>query len=217
MKHLIVIVLISLFTIQCGVYNPNNLNVPLLSEKGEGNIGGHIGINGIQLQTSIAISDKYAFMYNNMFTGEEGSIKASSFHELAIGQYSTLGKRGKLELFVGGGFNPNYNRFFIQPNIGAQWEALELGFSTRLSQVFLTSAGKKHTYDNVILENAKPTLFVEPAITLKLGIKSFKLIAQGGLSLPVYGTSEIIGVPLILSVGLNLNLRKKTTSKPSFY
>lgn len=210
MKYLLYIFILSLFTIQCGVYTPNLHNVPMLTEKGDGNIGAHFATYGLEGQASVAVNDEIAIMYNNMFRLEEQAQITTSYHELAIGRYGLMKKRGKLEIFAGGGFTRDYSKIFIQPNIGVTWNALELAFSTRVSQVFLSSHGKKHTVDDdKTLEHAKPTLFFEPAATVKLGLKSVKFMVQTGVSLPVSGTPEVLNLPVFMSMGININLKER--------
>lgn len=212
MKKLITIIVLSLFTIQCGVYHPNIVNIPLLSEKGEGNISGHLSISGSEIQVSYAVSDKYALMFNNMFIWDEKPNKSINYHELGAGLFQPLGKRGRFEIYTGGGFTNNYGRIFLQPNIGVKWKTLELGFSTRLSHVFLTSQGKSYTKNDEYLENVSPALFIEPATTLKFGLKSVKLISQFGFSKLILGSPDILNLPLFISFGVNVNFQSNSYS-----
>src|SRR6218665_3056415 len=97
MKAIFYCLIITLiFTISsCSVYTPNVINTPLMKEKGEAVISGHIG-NGGHLQASYALSDKIGVMTNFMAVNssvdtDEGDDRkgTGSLFEVGLGYFTS--------------------------------------------------------------------------------------------------------------------------------
>ena len=211
------------------VYIPNAVNVPLNSNRGELQIGGHAGSNGFDLQTSYAITKEIAVMLNGSTMNRTDDSTNSSYHkhsfgEAAIGYYNSFDQAGRFEVFAGYGlgsssalttyelFSPlevttkgKYGRIFIQPSIGTSTKFFDGALSLRSCYV--------HFYDiegnGITLTENQNGLFIEPTLTARIGYKNVKLSTQLGVSLPVQRDQWLDYEPFMVSVGLHVNFGKK--------
>jgi hypothetical protein len=73
MKNLVTLFKILLFgsLSSCGIYRQNVINVPLLQQKGQVQLGGHYSFTGYDVQAAIAISNKLAILGNYNSTGKK--------------------------------------------------------------------------------------------------------------------------------------------------
>lgn len=205
MKYILSIILISFVLIQCTpLYYPNTIHAPLLAEEGEGNISGHLGTSGINLQAAYAVNDHIGLMSNTNFIGSSDEVDAQLFTELGVGHFETLGAKGLFEIYGGVGAGTEYYRFFAQPSIGFHSKNADIALTSRFVSL--------HLYDD--LEGGNQAFYIEPAITTKLGLKNVKLIGQFGLSLPLE-SNTIDHLPILISVGLEYRLFKNK-NKPLF-
>jgi len=197
------------------VYIPNAVNVPLLGGKGEANIQASLGTSMADIQAAVAVTDHFALMANGSFGSEEDGDHL--FLEGGAGYFKNMGKAGRYEMFAGYGWGRtestiegslggyakgNYNRFFIQPSIGAATENFDGAFSLRLAYV---------DFFNTESFAGTDTLFIEPVLTGKVGFKFVKLVLQVGISVPFRKEVNIDYQPLIFNLGLNFNLGRKST------
>jgi len=204
-------------------YIPNMINTPMLSNKGEiqGNIAA--GINTIDGQMAIAITDNFAVMTNASYYNRT-SDSTNNFHkhillEGGLGYYLKLSDVGRFEVFGGYGLgnvegyyensiigssitDANFSRFFIQPAIGASSQVFDGSFATRFVFVRMNPNG-----DNFDTGSYIP--FIEPAVTFRLGYKHIKGVMQVGFSLPISKTNINFDYqPIIFNVGVSYNIWK---------
>ena len=221
------VILIMIMTGCTPQYIPNTLNVPMLKNKGEFqasvNTGGFVFFDP---QFAYAVTDNVGLMMNTSFQNTKGKMGDYHKHilgEIGIGYFKKIGKLFNFEVFTGYGYNriktqrtvylggyqtyysnANTDRIFLQPNIGFSYGILEYNLSGRLTYNFI------HDLYN---EKELRALFLDPAVTLKLGKNPFKVSLQGGFSLPLY-QSDIIEYQLfIVAIGLHYNISKKASTK----
>jgi len=218
------------------VYIPNTVNAPLLSNKGEVQASVNIGISGIDPQLAVAVTENIGLMLNASFydmnnTDPDGYKNGRLFIEGGIGYYKPFYSDIRFETFGGFGvgeingyFENNvfsghgasqYRRVFIQPDIGFCTDVFDISLAGRLCfvNIVLTSDSlrqfSRNTFDP----------FFEPTITVKVGYKYVKFVTQFGVSFPLrsatyhYDQVYYNYVPIIFSVGLQLNLGKSKDSK----
>jgi len=209
-------------------YIPNVINAPLLSNKNEfqGKLTG--GTSGFDNQLSYAITDNIGVMVNGSYNyrNDSSTYHKHYFVETGLGYYRKLQEAGRLEIFGGYGYgdvkitekdwfyqnniytNAYYQRFFIQPSLGAVTNVFEGSFSTRYS---LVNMHFREGDDNDMSMNNSYISFLEPAITVKLGYKYVKYVAQVGFSVPIYGKTEQMYSfqPFIFSMGINVKIGQK--------
>jgi hypothetical protein len=214
---LIAVFLLMGITSACNpVYVPTTVNVPLLGEKGQANVAATAGISGIDLQGAYAFSKQMAGMVNLSYLAKDkNNYNNHFFIEGGIGYFLKLGKSGRFDCYGGYGWGQaeattnndtlhpksDYHRFFIQPSIGVVTDHFDGAFSLRVVHV---------NFYNTVHFSGQSKLFFEPVLTGKFGSKALRFVSQFGLSLP---TSKIIELedsfePIILSLGLQYNLRK---------
>jgi len=225
-QYLSIIIITAFYTSCTPLYYPNKLNVPLMTNKGEGQGNIAYGFNGLDLQGAYAVTENIAIMGN--FSYMEKSDHSHRFGELGAGYYTKLSEVGRFEVFGGYGYgtaetyydNLNYakglyHRIFLQPTIGFTSKIVDGGLSLRPVFVsFPKISGTTFTSDNLNL------LFIEPAFTLKIGYKNVKSVIQIGYAVllgasdfntpnPGYlGYSFLFSQPFLFTVGLNFNLGK---------
>jgi hypothetical protein len=212
------------------VYTPNTVNAPLFEEKGDANLSLTTGTNGVDLQTSYAITEHIGVVANGSFSGREGESDTSGFHKHAFGElggvyYLPIGESGRFEILGGFGsgnattishynfFGPRkkkatgfYHRFFMQMDLGLISKVFDGGLSIRAAHV---NFHRFETDDNKSKQNIS-SLFMEPALTMRLGWKYIKLHSQLGLSFPLQNPEqEYPGFdwqPFIFNIGIHLNM-----------
>jgi len=210
-------------------YIPNVVNAPLLSNKNEfqGKLTG--GTSGFDNQLSYAITDHIGVMLNGSYNyrNDSANYHKHYFIETGVGYYQKLQEAGRLEVFGGYGYgdvkaieddwfyqnnqlvaNAYYHRIFIQPSLGAVTNVFEGSFSTRYS---LVNMHFREGNTNDMSMNNSYISFLEPAITVKLGYKYVKYVAQIGFSVPIYGNTEQMysHQPFIFSMGINVKIGQK--------
>lgn len=195
MRRLAFWVLIGFAVSSCApAYIANTRNVPMFSESNE--FSANVSyFSGIDAQVAYSFSDHIAAMANgNMVVRNGGFAEAyvpprpnHLFGEAGIG-YFTRKEELRLEVFggygVGTGYSrePNelfgfggseivvkreYERIFLQPSLGIQFEETELVITSRFSAVNFTSYAA--TVDTQVGFTTPPTagynIFFEPALT----------------------------------------------------
>jgi opacity protein-like surface antigen len=153
--------------------------------------------------------------------------------EGGLGYYTTFGENGRFEVYGGAGYgNVKYDydlldngaliqsntfgidmmRIFLQPAIGLQTDNFGFAFSSRLvsvnffnvdsigyTQIELEEEGLNELEDNMFI-------FVEPALTLRFGIKYVQLQLQPYYNLQVSGPASINAKKLGFNLGLYLSI-----------
>jgi hypothetical protein len=141
----------------------------------------------------------YSGTYENFYTSKR------SLAEGGLGYYTTLSDNGRFEIYGGGGFGHvswDYNllnsgietenntfdinmmRMFIQPAIGTQGKNFGFAFSTRLAALSFSGIDTTgYTVEQLINEDinlleGEMLMFVEPAVTLRLGMKYLQFQIQ---------------------------------------
>ena len=202
-------------------YVPNKVNAPLLTNKGELQASISFGTSGIDPQLAYALTDNIGLMANASFldmTSDESST-SDAYHrhffiEFGPGYYKNLQNGFKFETFTGAGFgkiNGEYEntlwtsrvdvkntRFFLQPSFGYTSKLLDIGLSTRFVVVSFIQSTETNT-----------GVFIEPAITLKLGWDHVKIVGQIGLAYPLNEEDmHFVYQPGLVSLGLQGNFGK---------
>jgi len=219
LKRFIYAIIISsiMFSACSPAYIPNVVNTPLLKEKGDAKLNANFGVSGNDFQLAYAVSDNIGLMLNTSFEDTKDNDSTGYYHkhnfvEFGVGYFSPVGNIGIASIYGGLGFgnvNSNYNsvgihrlvnansiRFFLQPSIGVRSNSYEGSLSSRVVGVMI-----------FIPDNERMAIFIEPAITNKVGFKYGKFVVQTGFSIPVSTTN--LGydyLPFLFSLGLELNL-----------
>jgi hypothetical protein len=216
--------MIGFFTSCRIMYVPNSQNVPMLEEKGDLKVG----ITTKDIQVAYGINNHLGIMANGYYNKNDWSLLSGTYEnkylstrslvEGGLGYYTTLGDKGRFEVYGGAGYgHVNYNydllyndtltesnsfginmlRTFIQPAIGTQSDNFGFSFSTRFaavnfsgldstgySEAELVSEGLNELEQNMFI-------FIEPAITLRVGVKYVQFQLQPYYNLQVSGPTSI--------------------------
>jgi hypothetical protein len=161
---------------------------------------------------------------NQDFSREHSLIEIGGGYFKQLGEEGSNGNTGVVEVIGGYGNGKavnysdawttysrrtegNYHKLFFQPGIGYHHDIFDIGFSPRLSVI--------DYYDMRILDDAgrlrpdweKGTdVFLEPAITSRVGYKWAKLQFQLGFSIPMGGPPSYQYQPFMASVGLHIDI-----------
>lgn len=200
------------------LYIPNMVNTPMLTQAGEVQLAGSVGLSGTDVQAAAAITDNIGALanYTNSDYGTESGSNSflQQFGEIGAGFYDRLGQFGRFEIFGGQGFGTltanhdverwdfkrmaTLNRTFVQPSIGLTSDALDLSFSTRFS--YLNVQGGSQSFNNY---------FLDPTLSLRLGYKNVKLTTQAGLSFQLVDNMDFIDYqPFMFNIGILLYLSR---------
>ena len=222
------------------LYVPNMQNVPLLKEKNEirasftpSNVQAAYGItNGLGLMLN-------AHFPNSLTLQElEGDLSTKRrFYEGGIGYFTKVNELGVFEIYGGVGkgkvsfdnrgnnikdkFSSKFSRYFIQPSIGWTLENVDLAISLRYTRLsfydldtseYIFDASKGFDQDLSLIDQNSYS-FVEPAITLRLGMKYAKSFFQ--LQRVAQLNSEIIEYrDMQYTFGIHINIAKRFEEKP---
>jgi len=160
-------------------------------------------------------------------------LSTRSLIEGGVGYYTTMGESGRFEVYGGAGygkvnydydlfdngtltesntFGINMMRIFLQPAIGLQTDNIGFAFSTRLAGV---------NFSNIDTVGYSPTdleaeglheleddmfIFIEPALTLRFGIKYVQLQLQPYYNLQLAGPESINSRKFGFNMGLYLSI-----------
>ena len=142
----------------CGIYRQNVVNVPIIQQKGQAQIGGYSSFMGLDAQASYALTNKLALMANYSDRGEDKRVNSTvnyeidkhRFGELGIGyfkktpkgkfvDYFFLAGQGKTSHFVQGGNGTGqittfykevfYNRYCFQADFGTKIDKFEYAYT----------------------------------------------------------------------------------------
>ena len=205
-SNIILILVAILFLSACNptYYIPNPQNVTVFKSKGETRILASGEQTKFHLQGAYAFSDHFAFQTNLGFhqKTEELNSGGGVLGELGIGYYQVisedlvfecyaLGAVGSMKNeFVADMYYPerdgiikaNVTRLGIQPSIAYTSEFFEAAFSTRIARLHYSNIRGNLINGEIneieyLKENDSSTL-LEPAITLRAGVKNIKFQYQ---------------------------------------
>jgi hypothetical protein len=228
MIKLSLIVLVIIFC-ACGIYRQNVVNAPLMQQKGQTQLGGHISFNGLEGQAASAVTGRIALLANYQNTGTKIDnnniyLNKHTFKEVGAGLYKKT-EKGKVRetfLMVGTGTSKrtrmkpdstgnllirkaNYNRFVLQADFGNTGKKLEHALSSRLAAVHYY---KIVDYTSNEFQNlSKFHIYAEEALTLRYRLLDFLAISgQACVTLPVKYSNSGNGYyefsPFNASIGL---------------
>lgn len=179
-------------------YQPNSLNIPLISEEEEHRFSANYitsEANGFELQYAGTIGPSMALMLNGMYVSKPEGSEYSGYGNLlegGLGFYQPMGKHWSFNLFGGGGlgraelrsknFNQTmfgYQRYFAQPSIGIRKKRFEAGFALRVCGLVFNIENMSLTNQEaraaLIEFSRKTVLLVEPGIVFRYGFENVKL------------------------------------------
>lgn len=197
----------------CGIYRQNVVNAPLLQQKGQGQLSGHVSFSGLEGQGAYALTDKIAIAasYANLGTKKEiystnnYEITKHFFGEVGAGIFQSKEKNKvrELFLFVGKGKtshflmvknaagiivstnkNVRYNRYVVQADFGEVDKRLTFIITPRILAIHYYDIFDDSGVDYQSL--AKFHLYTEGVFTLRYSLFKFMAISgQLGGTLPV--------------------------------
>jgi hypothetical protein len=199
---------IIIFVSSCAVYAPNAVNVSGFNKKGQLAVSASVG-NGVNVQGAYALTDNIGAMVNYMNITqivETDNVKrdgSGNLLEAGIGYFKNTDDNVRMEIFAGFGqgsvniaktdngtrnFSTNANRLFIQPSIGYASKNFEAFLSARVANVNFSNVNTTYTPGDLDADDFSNItemgwFFLEPALTLRAGIKNIKLQLQIGRSI----------------------------------
>jgi len=213
-------------------YVPNTQNVPLFTERGQVSLTAVGNGNQVEFQGAYAVTDRVGIMANTAFyhpkddgNGNGGSGKLL---EAGLGYYKPLTDHLVFETYGLLGFgdfenhfptanagNPGkisgkLSRFGLQPAIGYKTEVFSVALSSRLSSLHYGEPDGNLVFDNVdqiaYLKDNNSFLLLEPALTLRAGLRKVKLQVQltRGFNLT---DKDFRQDESLLTLGVNFDLR----------
>ncbi len=214
-------------------YIPNTQNVPIITAKGQTNLTFAGNENQIEFQGAYGITDELAFQANGGFVAPEaednGNGGSGRFMELGFGYYKNLTTgflvdaygligAGKMENHfptsvttypnTTGKITANLFRVGIQPSISYHHPYFSVSASTKLMTLNYYNIDGSLIFDNidqtVYLTENKSNILVEPAITIRGGLKKVKLQIQVLRSFNL-SNKDFQQDEGLFSVGLNFN------------
>jgi len=217
------------------LYVPNAVNAPLLKEKNE--VKFSIGPNNFQaayaLSSNVGIIGN-AFWDNYKAEVTSGGITTETenkgnLFELGVGYFKPLSENIVFETYVGGGlgkidfsndntqkyYDVDATKFFVQPAIGYVSKIIDVAFTPRFSAVKYNSLNARgytqaeldEEYLNKGDVEDKTWMFIEPAITARVGFKYVKLQAQIGFASKLT-SGDLKYESKFSSLGVSVNIAK---------
>jgi hypothetical protein len=196
---------------QNNYYIPNTVNMPLLQQKGQVKLNAGVSFstdntkyNGVEFQSSVAVSDHFALMVNAASVGRsnnDNTGKNNAFlAETGAGYLKKLNANWSFETFagIGTGSNPNSHvtgtstlrltKFFAQPCIGFtnDNQTVQWGFASRFSainfrvkEIEFSKSREAYSYEQLSsLQDHPLRLFWEPSMLLRAGGRIFQVQLQ---------------------------------------
>ncbi len=221
--------LIGAFLFSCSPeYIPNMANTPMLDNKGEIQANVAAALSGTEIQAAYALTDNLGIMANSSFLSTT-SDTTDDFHkhsifEFGVGYFDDFSDIGRYEIYGGFGtgkvkaYNEDlvfdeditdakFSKIFLQPSFGLKSDYFDGNLGARLALV------KVNYQENTSESDESFHPFIEPVVTVRAGIKNFKLVSQLGYSLPVGGEYVFDTQPFIFSIGLHMRLNTQQVSK----
>ncbi|MFB6257170.1 MAG: hypothetical protein ABEH38_00635 [Flavobacteriales bacterium] len=105
----------------------------------------------------------------------------------------------------------SYHKFFVQPGVGYHHNIFDVGLAPRVSIIDYYEM-KVLSEDGALQPNwdRGTDVFLEPALTGRLGYKFVKLQMQMGLSIPVGSKPSYQYQPFMFSIGLHIDITGDT-------
>lgn len=217
-----------LFITGCApLYTPNVIHAPLFSQKNDADIQLGTGTCGYDAQVAYAPTNYLGVMVNGSFKDKETTdtnyYHKHNFIEAGVGYYGKIGDAGRYECYAGYGnaqaesfvdgfyglVKGRYNRFFIQPSIGAKTDIFDGAFSLRIVYINMYDVSKNVGYTPSQLS----AYYYEPVLTGRIGYKFVKFFIQGGLSIPFQTQLKYTDSPFIINWGFHFNFSESYLSK----
>ncbi len=222
MKLILIISFAAFLLTSCKIaYYPTSFNTPMMQSKGDAQITGALSVGNLEIQTAYAITDNLGVMINGSYFAEEKEITVNdqvervhlkhNYIEGGLGNFGSIGRIGRYELFAGGGmgtipadFRNTFfdgsqtapmSKFFLQPALGIRTNLLDFAGVVRLSTVRI---------------NNETNYFAEPGLVLKLGYKAVKFYANAGISFPYHhsGSQSWDHNLFIFGLGVQVNIKR---------
>lgn len=210
-----------LFSCSSFIYYPNGVNAPLLSEKKEIQLSAAVKGFGVDLRSAFALSNHIGLQLNantiNITNTELGTRyrNGNYYGEAAIGIFTSPRPRLVIEGYLGTGSGisysknldmnslrtTNYNKLYLQQDIGLRTRYIDFGFALR--EAFVDAWETR--INGVDQEERAMDMFIEPLMFLAVGFEKFKINAQAGLSYSQFNRIDMYA-PFIFSVGLESRL-----------
>lgn len=186
---------------------PNSQNVPLIKEKCEWNINSAYNDKQIELQGAYGIGDATALQLNTflvfpMYYPVSDGV-SGGFIELGGGYYKNLSEYFLFDTYLlagignirndipfssssgrnkGGQLSANYARYGLQPSISFVTDYFSISGSSRFVNLSHYNISGKLYHDGVeqvnYLRQHNSNFLIEPAVTVRLGWKLFKIQVQ---------------------------------------
>lgn len=214
-------------------YSPNTHNAPLLSHRGEVQVTAAGNVDQLELQGAYAITDGFGLIAGGgLFIPsdeENGNGGSGSFLEAGAGFFTPVSSDFVFEtygLFGFGSFenhlpgfvqegsnakgdiSANLTRFGIQPNFGYKSEYFSVGVSSRIVHVGYNNIKGDLVHNDTdqirYLKDHRSNFMIEPALTLRAGVKKMKLQIQVGKSFNLTN-SDFHQDDLLLTCGFHFN------------
>lgn len=193
-------------------------------------------LNGVYDNSKVRVMDTIQQNTVQQSVKDISSEYSNVYGEGAIGYYQSFGvDTSKMAaIYVGGGlgatngysnhwgvdylkYNSEYFRLFVQPTYGLILSRnVELAAAIRFSFMNYHSLDVMDTVTTFYSTN-RMDVFVDPAVTLKLGFDQFKFVAQAGSSLPLLMRDYYTSSTLILSFGFHLNFTRYWEKPTEYY
>ncbi len=233
-------IILDAFFVSCTnpVYIPNSLNIPLLKEEGEINIGYNQSHAGHDIQTSYAVSKNIGLMANVTYYSHvfEDRYRKHKFGELGIGYFYHPNEYIVGETYIGAGLGTNSIReeisdlsflFFIFLPFDSEEESKFIDVSADYARLFLQpTLGIRtkileggfslrmcyinfYNIDRANIDFPKERFLLEPVVFMRIGPPMLKLQTHFGLSSTPFADSESYYEDLILSCGFNVRFNTK--------
>ena len=199
-----------LFAACAPVYFPNQLQTPLLQDKGEATVSASLGTSTFDMQ--LAYSPVKQIDLLGDFSVANGDDHEHLQFEAGLGLYQTINDVLHLELLGGGGAGYSttttqgtfgehnegaFSRFYIQPNVFVVSQYIEAGLAARASFISFREFGTG--------------AYVEPTLVGRFGLEHLKFQVQAGLSFNVNDNSVLDYNPFIFNIGLVYTLHNRNT------
>lgn len=115
-------------------------------------------------------------------------------------------------------FSATTNRFFLQPGIGFTNEYFDIAFSSRLMVLNYSNIDTLNYTTSMMVNqellniDQEPFVFIEPALTMRLGYKWVKFQAQMMYSYK-YNSTPLNYMPFTMTVGVHFDLSSRFNKK----
>jgi hypothetical protein len=189
------------------------VNIPLMQQKGQTQLGGHVSFNGLDVQAAYALTNKIALMANYSDMGKKKeeyssinyAVDKHNFKEIGAGIYknTTSGKLREVYLLAGKGMTSHfvmgrnsaglisetnqqvdYNRFALQADFGNKNKKLKPVLTPRLLALHYYNIVDDTRSDNQNISNFH--VYAEGTLSLQYPIRKFLTISgQASVTLPL--------------------------------